>query len=112
MLIEPINHYDMPGYLLNTSQQAAEIIADRAIALPPLNLVLARELVARTRVSALLQGYRGRPPAALDAVHAALLGLAQLAADQDDILELDINPLLADQRGVIALDAQIGRAHV
>ena len=76
-------------------------------ALPIFNLVLARELVARTRVSALLQGYRGRPPAALDAVHAALLGMAQLAADQDDILELDINPLLADQRGVIALDARV-----
>jgi len=55
----------------------------------------------------LLQGYRDRPPAALDAIALTLVKLSQLVADCDQIAELDINPLLAGADGVIALDARI-----
>ncbi|MBM3573268.1 MAG: GNAT family N-acetyltransferase, partial [Alphaproteobacteria bacterium] len=85
----------------------AELVADRALALPPLNLTLARDLMARTRVYRLLQGYRDRPAARLDDVALTLIKLARLAADVAEIAELDINPLLADDQGVIALDARI-----
>jgi acetyltransferase len=90
-----------------------EVVADRAVALPPLNLVLARDLVSRTRVAKLLAGYRDRPRADHDAIYAALVQLSQLVIDTGEIVELDINPLLADERGVIALDARIriARAH-
>jgi acetyltransferase len=60
-----------------------------------------------TRIFRLLQGYRDRPPAALDAIALTLVKLAQMAADLDEIAELDINPLLADTNGVLALDARI-----
>jgi acetyltransferase len=86
---------------------AVEVLADRALALPPLNLALAADLIARTRVHRLLQGYRDRPPVTLDAIALALVQLSQLTIDFAEIVEIDINPLLADHAGIVALDARI-----
>ncbi len=86
---------------------AAEVIDDKALALPPLDAVLAEDALSRTRVDRLLRGYRDRPPAARAAVGEAMIRLSQLIADVDEIAELDINPLLVDAEGVIALDARI-----
>jgi acetyltransferase len=86
---------------------AAEVIDDKALALPPLDPVLADAALSRTRVDRLLRGYRGRPAAARDKVCEAMVRLSQLIADIDEIAELDINPLLVDGDGVIALDARI-----
>jgi acetyltransferase len=96
-----------PVILFGQGGTAAEIIEDTALALPPLNMRLAHEAMARTRVHALLQGYRGRPPAALDDVALTLIKISQLVIDFGEVVELDINPLLADEFGVIALDARI-----
>jgi acetyltransferase len=91
---------------------AVEIINDKALALPPLDLQLARRLIERTRVSRLLRAYRDVPAVKHDAVAMVLVKLAQMAADIPEIRELDINPLLADETGVLAVDARvaIGRA--
>jgi acetyltransferase len=86
---------------------AVEVINDKALALPPLDLPLARDLIERTRVSRLLRGYRDVPAAQPDAVAMVLVKLSQLAADIPEIRELDINPLLADESGVLAVDARI-----
>jgi acetyltransferase len=86
---------------------AVEVARDTSLELPPLNALLARRLMGRTRVWQLLQGYRGRPPANIDAVVEVLIRLGQLAADHPEIRELDINPLLADAAGVVALDARL-----
>jgi acetyltransferase len=86
---------------------AVELLHDTTLELPPLNLALARAQMARTRVWNLLQGFRGRPPAAIDAIAGVLLSVAQLAAHHPEIAELDINPLLADAQGVVAVDARI-----
>jgi acetyltransferase len=86
---------------------AVEIVRDTTLELPPLNASLARRLMARTRVWQLLQGYRGKPPANTEAIVEVLIRLSQLAADQAEIRELDINPLLADSAGVTALDARL-----
>src|SRR5262249_21074492 len=80
---------------------------DKALALPPLDPVLADYALGRTRVDRLLRGYRDRPPADRAAVCDVLIRLSQLIADVGEIAELDINPLLADSTGVIALDARI-----
>ncbi len=96
-----------PVCLFGQGGTAVEIIGDKAVALPPLNLRLARELMARTRVWRLLQGYRDRPRADLDAIALTLVKVSQLITDVPEIVELDINPLLADARGVIALDARV-----
>ncbi|MEF2071861.1 bifunctional acetate--CoA ligase family protein/GNAT family N-acetyltransferase [Consotaella aegiceratis] len=96
-----------PVLLIGQGGVAAEVIADRAVGLPPLNAVLAHDMIGRTRVSRLLRGYRGRPAADLDAVAQTLVKLSQMIADFEEIAELDINPLLADRSGVIALDGRV-----
>jgi len=96
-----------PVILFGAGGTAVEVLADRAVALPPLNVPLARALVARTRVAKLLDGYRDVPPANRDALDAVLIAVSQLLADVPEIAELDINPLLVDDRGAIALDARI-----
>jgi acetyltransferase len=86
---------------------AAEVIDDKALALPPLDAVLAEEALGRTRVDRLLRGYRDRPPAAREAVGEAMIQLSQLIADVDEVAELDINPMLVDAAGVLVVDARI-----
>lgn len=64
-------------------------------------------MIRSTRISRLLHGYRDRPAADLEAITLTLLKLSQLISDLDRVVELDINPLLADASGVMALDARI-----
>jgi acetyltransferase len=86
---------------------AVEVFGDTSLELPPLNGLLAHRLMARTRVWQLLQGYRGRPAAKIDAIVEVLIRLGQLAADHAEIRELNINPLLVDENGIVALDARL-----
>ena len=96
-----------PVIVFGQGGTAVEIIDDTAVGLPPLNSLLARAQMTRTRVWRLLQGYRETPPAALDAIADILIRLGELAAEHPEVRELEINPLLADASGVIALDARI-----
>lgn len=96
-----------PVMLFGQGGTAVEVIGDRAVALPPLNMALAEELVSRTRVAKLLAGYRNRPAANRAAVGYALVCLSRLVTDIPEIQEVDINPLLADENGVLALDARV-----
>jgi acetyltransferase len=96
-----------PVILFGQGGIAVEVLHDHAVALPPLNRVLARDMISRTRVASLLAGYRNRKPADLDEVSRVLIQVAHLAAELPEVAELDINPLLADHRGVIALDARV-----
>lgn len=96
-----------PVVLFGQGGTAVEVIGDRAVGLPPLNMKLARELVSSTRIAKLLQGYRDRPAADQTAIQLALMSVGQLIADMPEIVELDVNPLLADEHGVLALDARV-----
>lgn len=96
-----------PVILCGQGGTAVEVSADTAIALPPLNRSLARELVARTRISRLLAGYRDHPPARMDALYDVLISVSQMLADLPQLAELDINPLWIDEHGALALDARI-----
>jgi acetyltransferase len=95
-----------PVILCGQGGTAVEVVADSAIALPPLNRALAGELVARTRVSRLLAGYRDHPPARIDALCDVLMAVSQMLADLPQLAELDINPLWVDEHGALALDAR------
>ena len=95
-----------PTLLFGEGGVAVEVIADKAVALPPLNVNLARTLVERTRISRRLSGYRDRPPANLEAIYRTLMQVSQLVCDLPEVVELDINPLFADEHGVLALDAR------
>ncbi|MCF8204316.1 MAG: bifunctional acetate--CoA ligase family protein/GNAT family N-acetyltransferase [Methylotenera sp.] len=96
-----------PVLLFGHGGVAVEVLADRAVALPPLNRALARDLIERTRVRRLLAGFRGRAPADLDAIADVLIAVARLLADLPELAELDINPLWADAQGALALDGRI-----
>jgi acetyltransferase len=96
-----------PALLFGHGGIAVEVINDRALGLPPLNLRLAMDMMQRTRVFHLLSGYRDQPAADLTAIAMTLLRVAQLVMDFPEIIALEINPLLADADGVIALDARI-----
>ena len=83
-----------------------ELLADRAVALPPVDEELAGELLAGLRVSRLLAGARGAAAADLGAVRGALAGLSLLACELGDCLAaLDVNPLICGPHGAVAVDA-------
>ena len=96
-----------PVLLFGRGGTAVEVIGDKALALAPLDMMLARDLIASTRVARRLAGFRNVPPADLDAIALSLVKLSQMTADLPELVELDINPLLADPHGVVALDARI-----
>ncbi|MGI9246512.1 MAG: acetate--CoA ligase family protein, partial [Steroidobacteraceae bacterium] len=86
----------------------ADVIRDRAVALPPLNPFLARELVGRTRASAALQPGRGAPAAARAVIEQILLRVAELVCELPDVLSLELNPVLVTPRAAVVGEARIG----
>jgi acetyltransferase len=87
-----------------------ELVRDVAFCMPPVSPEKARDMLARTRAGALMDGYRGAGPLDREAVVAALVGLGQLAADMKDSIEsVDINPFAALPRGEggMALDGLV-----
>ena len=96
-----------PVILFGRGGKATEVIGDRTIGLPPLNSVLARRMIEGTAIAKLLEGFRDVPPVPMEALTDVLIRLAELAVLLPEVAELDINPLLADGEGVMALDARI-----
>jgi acetyltransferase len=96
-----------PVLLFGTGGQLVEVFKDRALALPPLNVTLARRWMERTRIFTALKGVRGRPPVDLVALEQLLVRFSQLVVEQRWIKEIDINPLLASPGRLVALDARV-----
>ncbi len=96
-----------PIILFGQGGSAVEVVNDKALGLPPLNMRLARELISHTRIYKLLAGFRDRPAVDLDAIALSLIKVGQLITDHPEIVELDINPLICDGSGVMALDARV-----
>jgi acetate---CoA ligase (ADP-forming) len=94
-----------PLLVISAGGLLIEILAERAVVLPPVTRTQARAICARLRLAAVLAGARGQPPADLDAIAAAIAGLSDLAADLGDVLAaLDINPLICGPSGAVAAD--------
>ncbi len=96
-----------PVILFGQGGTAVEIVKDEALELPPLNTALARAQIERTRVARLLKGFRDRPPADIGGVVNVLMQLSRIVADHAEVIEIDINPLLCDPHGVIAVDGRV-----
>ncbi|MEJ0040366.1 MAG: bifunctional acetate--CoA ligase family protein/GNAT family N-acetyltransferase [Gammaproteobacteria bacterium] len=96
-----------PVILFGKGGVDVEVLPDKAIGFPPLNTVLAAELISQTRVKRILQGFRNVPPVDMHALQRVLVQVSQLAVDIGELAEIDINPLLAGRDGVIALDARM-----
>ncbi len=86
---------------------AVEVIDDKALALLPLDIEQARELIARTRVARLLKGYRNVPAVDHDTIATLLVRVSRLVEDNPEIVGMDLNPVLADGRGAIVVDARV-----
>jgi acetyltransferase len=80
---------------------------DKAVALPPLNMGLARELISRTRVSKMLEGFAGQPGADIDKLCLALVQLSQLITDLGEVTGIELNPVLAGESGVLVIGARM-----
>jgi acetyltransferase len=96
-----------PVILFGSGGTAVEIVADKSLELPPLNTALARAQIERTRMAVLLHGYRDRPPADIGGVVEVLMQLSRIITEHATIAEIDINPLLCDEHGLIGIDGRI-----
>ena len=86
---------------------SVEIMGDSAISLPPINHRLAVDLINRTKVSKLLGEFRNLPAVNMDQLINVLLGVSSMACELPWIQEMDINPLIIDEKGAVAVDARI-----
>jgi acetyltransferase len=84
-----------------------EVLGDRAVALPPLNSFLVRELIAGTRISKLLGAFRHMPPIQMEALESLLLRVSEMVCELPWLKEMDINPLIVDENGALAADARV-----
>ncbi len=96
-----------PLIVFGDGGRSADVVRDHAVGLPPLNLPLAADLISRTRVMRLLEAHHGRPAIDLDALCLTLVKVSQLVVEIPEITALDINPLFADEKGVLVVDAEI-----
>ena len=96
-----------PVLLFGAGGQLVEVLQDRSLALPPLNATLALRMMQQTRIFRALEGVRGRKPVDISALEELLVRFSQLVVEQRWIREIDINPLLAGEDGLLALDARV-----
>jgi acetyltransferase len=96
-----------PVISFGTGGVAVEAVRDTAVALPPLNVPLAHELMQRTRVHRLLAGYRDVPAADLEALAAILVGVSRMVCALPWLVEMDLNPVLAHPGGAMIVDARV-----
>jgi acetyltransferase len=96
-----------PVITFGSGGTTVEVQADRAVALPPLNAVLVRDLIAGTRVSRMLGPFRNLPAADVAALEAVLLRVSEMVCELPELREMDINPLIVDEHGAVAADARV-----
>lgn len=96
-----------PTLMFGAGGTSVEVVKDTAQALPPLDHLLAHDMIRETHISRLLKGYRNRPAADRGAIADVLVRVSSLIANHPEIRELDINPLLADEKGCIAVDGRM-----
>ncbi|VXD22934.1 bifunctional acetate--CoA ligase family protein/GNAT family N-acetyltransferase [Planktothrix paucivesiculata] len=96
-----------PVLLFGMGGQLVEVFKDRALALPPLNTTLARRMMEQTKIYKALLGVRGRHSVDMEALKQLLVRFSNLVVEQPWIKEIDINPLLASENELIALDARV-----
>jgi len=96
-----------PAIVFGTGGTAVEVHRDRAVALPPLNQFLVADMIRGTRVAKLLGEFRRMPPVDMRALEEVLLRVSELVCELPALQEMDINPLIADESGAIAVDARV-----
>lgn len=96
-----------PALMVGIGGTAVEVLGDRSIMLPPLNRHLARCMLERTRAARMLGPFRNLPPADVEAVETTLLRVSAMVCELPAIVEMDLNPLVVDETGVVVADARL-----
>ncbi|MDG6777248.1 bifunctional acetate--CoA ligase family protein/GNAT family N-acetyltransferase [Thiomicrorhabdus sp. zzn3] len=96
-----------PAITFGSGGTDVEVQQDRSIALPPLNHFIAERMIARTKAAKRLGIFRGLPAVNREAIIDTLLNLSDMVSQLSEVIELDINPLFADETGVMAVDGRI-----
>ncbi|WP_029408193.1 bifunctional acetate--CoA ligase family protein/GNAT family N-acetyltransferase [Thiomicrorhabdus sp. Milos-T2] len=96
-----------PAITFGSGGTSVEVLKDNAIALPPINEFLAKKMIQQTKVAKMLKDFRGLPAVDHAAIENVLLRISDMVAQLPEIMELDINPLFADENGAMAVDARI-----
>src|SRR5512146_176137 len=96
-----------PVITFGTGGVAVEVMGDRAVALPPLNHFLVRELIRETRIARMLEAFRNMPPANIEALEDVLLRVSEMVCELPLLKEMDLNPLILDENGALAADTRI-----
>jgi len=86
---------------------ATDLLGDRAYRILPVTDLDAHDLVRSLKSAPLLFGYRGSPPANVEALEELLLRVGRMAAEIPEIVELDLNPVIVSQEGAVAVDAKL-----
>jgi acetyltransferase len=100
-----------PVITFGSGGTAVEILRDRAVALPPLNTFITRNLIQQTKASKLLGRFRNLPEVDLQHVEYVLRRVSEMVCELPAIKELDINPLMASPTEALALDARVVVEH-
>jgi acyl-CoA synthetase (NDP forming) len=96
-----------PLVVVGAGGRLVEVLADVAVRLAPLSEEDIAEMVGSLRSLRLLTGYRGEPPADIDALYAVLRAVSAIAEDLPQIVEMDLNPLFVLRKGAVAADVRI-----
>ena len=96
-----------PAITFGAGGIAIEVLRDRAVGLPPFNARIVEDMIAGTRVARMLERFRHLPPVDRPALDALLLRISEIACEVPEVAELDVNPILADENGVLVLDARV-----
>ena len=96
-----------PAIVFGAGGIAIEVLHDRAVALPPLNTILISDMIRGTRVARMLGDFRNLPAVDYGALETVLLRISEIACELPEIEELDVNPIVVDEHGVIAIDARV-----
>jgi acetyltransferase len=95
-----------PAITVGMGGTAVEVLRDRAVALPPLNAFLVKAMIGRTRVSRLLGAFRRMPAVDMQALESVLLRVSEMVCELPQLEEFEINPLIVDESGAVAVDAR------
>ena len=96
-----------PVVVFGKGGTSVEVVGDRSIDLVPLDLNLAQAMIERTNTVKLLKGFRNRPSANIAEVERLLVKISQIAVDFPEVRELDLNPVVVDENGIVVLDARV-----
>ncbi|MCW9047147.1 MAG: bifunctional acetate--CoA ligase family protein/GNAT family N-acetyltransferase [Gammaproteobacteria bacterium] len=96
-----------PAITFGAGGVQVEVLRDRAVALPPLNTFLTQKMISQTHVSHLLGEFRNMPAVKMESLIQVLRRVSEMVCKLPEIVALDINPLIADENGIMVLDARI-----